>query len=152
MQKKLLAVAMAALPNHSGHEAEMELDRVAERLQQQWAPEYLLISLAAEGMALYRRNGTKTVIPTRAREVFDVSGAGDTVVAAFTLALAAGATPAEAAEIGNYAAGIVVGKVGTVPVAADEVKKELEASRPEGFCILIKGSNSIRLYQLKEWL
>ena len=119
------AVAMAALPNHSGHEAEMELDRVAERLQQQWAPEYLLISLAAEGMALYRRNGTKTVIPTRAREVFDVSGAGDTVVAAFTLALAAGATPAEAAEIGNYAAGIVVGKVGTVPVAADEVKKEL---------------------------
>ncbi len=117
------AVAMAALP--PGNTPETELDGVAARLQQQWEPEYLLISLAAEGMALYDRKGMKTVIPTRAREVFDVSGAGDTVVAAFTLALAAGAAPAEAAEIGNYAAGIVVGKVGTVPVAADEVKKEL---------------------------
>ena len=117
------AVAMAALP--PGNTSETELDGVAARLQQQWEPEYLLISLAAEGMALYDRKGMKTVIPTRAREVFDVSGAGDTVVAAFTLALAAGAAPAEAAEIGNYAAGIVVGKVGTVPVAADEVKKEL---------------------------
>ena len=114
---------MAALP--PGNTSETELDGVAARLQQQWEPEYLLISLAAEGMALYDRKGMKTVIPTRAREVFDVSGAGDTVVAAFTLALAAGAAPAEAAEIGNYAAGIVVGKVGTVPVAADEVKKEL---------------------------
>jgi D-beta-D-heptose 7-phosphate kinase/D-beta-D-heptose 1-phosphate adenosyltransferase len=61
------------------------------------------------------------VIPTKAREVYDVSGAGDTVIAAFTLALSAGANPEEAAEIANHAAGIVVGKVGTVTVSKEEL-------------------------------
>ena len=74
---------------------------------------------------MFDEAGEKTVIPTRAREVFDVSGAGDTLIAAFTMALAAGATPAEAAEIGNFAAGIVVGKVGTVTVEAEEVIQEI---------------------------
>ena len=77
-------------------------------------------------MALFSRNGGKTVIPTRAREVFDVSGAGDTVVASCMLALAAGATPEEAAEISNYAAGVVVGKVGTSPVSAEELRNEIK--------------------------
>ncbi|MGE4564926.1 MAG: bifunctional heptose 7-phosphate kinase/heptose 1-phosphate adenyltransferase [Victivallaceae bacterium] len=126
---RLEAAAMAGLPPglHDRLPPGEKLDRVAERLRELWNPRYLLISLAAEGMALYSREGGKSVIPTRAREVFDVSGAGDTVVAAFTLALAAGATPEEAAEIGNYAAGVVVGKVGTVTVSAEELKEELKS-------------------------
>ncbi len=120
------AYKMAGLAEPAGQVSAGELDEVARRLMEIWAPEYLLISLAAEGMALYDRNGGKSVIPTYAREVFDVSGAGDTVVSAFTLALAAGAEPAEAAAIGNYAAGVVVGKVGTVTVSASELRKQLE--------------------------
>ena len=63
-------------------------------------------------------------IPTRAKEVFDVSGAGDTAIAVFTLGLAAGASPREAAELANHASGIVVGKLGTATVTP----AELEAS------------------------
>ena len=98
-----------------------DLKDVAAILMREWSPEYLLISLAAQGLALFDRHGGFTVIPTRAREVYDVSGAGDTVIAAYALALAAQATGVEAAEIANHAAGIVVGKVGTVPVAAAEL-------------------------------
>ena len=107
-------------------EQDKELREVAEILMDEWEPEYLLISLAAQGMALFRKDAPMIVIPTRAREVFDVSGAGDTVIAAFTLALAAGASGREAAEIANHAAGIVVGKVGTVTVSADELIESFE--------------------------
>jgi D-beta-D-heptose 7-phosphate kinase/D-beta-D-heptose 1-phosphate adenosyltransferase len=103
-------------------EEDEDLKDVAKILIAEWEPTYLLISLAAQGMALFRKNEPMVVIPTRAREVFDVSGAGDTVISAFTLALASGASGAEAAEIANHAAGIVVGKVGTVPVSASELK------------------------------
>ncbi len=61
------------------------------------------------------------MIPTLAREVFDVSGAGDTVIAAFTLAIVAGASPLEAAIFSNHAAGIVVGKLGTATVTPKEL-------------------------------
>ena len=100
-----------------------DLKAVAATLMAEWEPVYLLISLAAQGMALFRKGTPMVVIPTRAREVFDVSGAGDTVISAFTLALTAGASCIEAAEIANHAAGIVVGKVGTVTVSADELKE-----------------------------
>ena len=60
--------------------------------------------------------------PTRAQDVFDVSGAGDTAIAAFTLALTAGATGLEAAEIANHAAGVVVGKLGTATLSVDELR------------------------------
>ena len=73
----------------------------------------LLLTLGEQGMCLFERNGKISQIPTRAQEVFDVSGAGDTVIGAFTLALASGASFLEAAHISNYAAGVVVGKVGT---------------------------------------
>ena len=115
------AFAMASC----GAAPDADLNTVAQVMLNAWKPEYLLISLAAEGLALFDEAGEKTVIPTRAREVFDVSGAGDTLIAAFTMALAAGATPADAAEIGNFAAGIVVGKVGTVTVEAEEVIQEI---------------------------
>jgi len=102
-------------------EDDKQLHAVAAQLLDEWKPDYLIISLAAQGMALFRKDAEMVVIPTKAREVYDVSGAGDTVIAAFTLALGTGADPVEAAEIANHAAGIVVGKVGTVTVSKDEL-------------------------------
>ena len=72
-------------------------------------------------MLLCQRGRKPVHIPTVAKEVFDVSGAGDTVIALFTLAVAAGASPLEAAVIANHAAGIVVGKIGTATVASEEL-------------------------------
>jgi len=65
--------------------------------------------------------GYEFEVKASAKEVFDVSGAGDTVIATFTLAIAAGASPVEAATLANHAAGIVVGKVGTATVAPEEL-------------------------------
>jgi D-beta-D-heptose 7-phosphate kinase/D-beta-D-heptose 1-phosphate adenosyltransferase len=86
----------------------------------------LLITLGEQGVLLFRRDAPPYHAPTRAREVFDVSGAGDTVIALFTLALSAGATPSEAAEIANHGSGIVVGKLGTATVRPDELAASFE--------------------------
>ena len=106
-------------PNKENEKAEIE--QAAKVIQQKWDPDHLLITLGAQGMALFSKGEQQVVIPTRAREVFDVSGAGDTVIATFTLAMLSGATALEAAEIANHAAGVVVGKVGTVSVSDDEL-------------------------------
>ncbi len=95
--------------------------QVVERLESLWSPDYLLVTLGAHGMALFKQGATALHVPTKAREVFDVSGAGDTVIAVFSLAHLAGATPEEAAIMANHAAGVVVGKVGTAPVYPDEL-------------------------------
>ena len=102
-----------------------ELAHVAALIRREWQVRYLLISLAEQGMALFTDDTRCTIIPTRAKEVFDVSGAGDTVIAACTLTLAAEDDPVASAEIANYAAGIVVGKLGTATVSADELLAEL---------------------------
>ena len=94
---------------------------VATRLRETWNPDYLLITLGAQGMALFEKDGGFISIPTQAQEVYDVSGAGDTVISAFTMALLSGASGEEAAIFANHAAGVVVGKVGTVSVEIDEV-------------------------------
>jgi D-beta-D-heptose 7-phosphate kinase/D-beta-D-heptose 1-phosphate adenosyltransferase len=94
---------------------------VAERLLQELTPALLLITLGELGLFLCQRGQKPFHIPTVAQEVFDVSGAGDTVIATFTLAIAAGASPIEAAIISNHAAGIVVGKVGTATTSAEEL-------------------------------
>ena len=72
-------------------------------------------------MALFRRGAAGAGVPTAARDVFDVTGAGDTVVATCALALGAGATLEEATVLANHAAGIVVGKVGTATVTSAEL-------------------------------
>src|SRR5690606_13107926 len=79
------------------------LGPLADRLFSVWDARMLLVTLGEHGMALLEPGREPFHIPTRAREVFDVSGAGDTAIALFTLALAAGAAPAEAAEISNLA-------------------------------------------------
>ncbi len=85
----------------------------------------VLITQGDKGMTLFEGNDRTTQIPTEARKVFDVSGAGDTVTGTFTLALAAGLTPREAAVLANLAAGIVVGEVGTAAVSASKLKEVL---------------------------
>ncbi|MCX7886599.1 MAG: D-glycero-beta-D-manno-heptose-7-phosphate kinase [Verrucomicrobiae bacterium] len=95
--------------------------QVGEILLKKWRPQNLLITLGEQGMCLFRAGKPPHHIPTVAREVFDVSGAGDTAIATFTLALAAGAGAVEAAVIANHAAGVVVGKVGTATCSPQEL-------------------------------
>ena len=93
------------------------LIQAGRRLLQRLRPESVLITLGEDGMCLFERRGTITQIPTVAREVYDVSGAGDTVIATMTLLRAAGASLVEAARIANAAAGVVVGKLGMATCA-----------------------------------
>lgn len=94
---------------------------VGARLLDRWECEHLLITLSEQGMMLFEPGRPPFHIPTRAQEVFDVSGAGDTAIALYTLALAGGATASQAAEISNHASGIVVGKLGTATVSREEL-------------------------------
>jgi D-beta-D-heptose 7-phosphate kinase/D-beta-D-heptose 1-phosphate adenosyltransferase len=98
-----------------------ELLKAGKRLLRKWQTEVLLITLGEHGMMLFERGQKPHYIPTRAREVYDVSGAGDTAIALFTLGLTCGATPLEAAEIANHGSAVVVGKLGTATVTRDEL-------------------------------
>ncbi|HTD65579.1 MAG TPA: D-glycero-beta-D-manno-heptose-7-phosphate kinase [Candidatus Limnocylindria bacterium] len=111
-----------ANPLHDEH-----LMLAAKRLLNELRPALLLITLGDQGMLLCQRDQKPFHIPTVAQEVFDVSGAGDTVIASFTLAIAAGASPIEAAIISNHAAGVVVGKVGTAIVTPEELLASFQA-------------------------
>ena len=106
-------------------EDDQSLRRAGARLLEELSCQMVLITQGDKGMTLFEGNGQTTQIPTVARKVFDVSGAGDTVIATFTLALAAGLTPSQAAVLANLAAGIVVGEVGTATVAASRLKEVL---------------------------
>jgi D-beta-D-heptose 7-phosphate kinase/D-beta-D-heptose 1-phosphate adenosyltransferase len=103
--------------------ADKNLMQVAGQLLNELRPAVLLVTLGELGMLLCQRGQKPFHIPTVAQEVFDVSGAGDTVIATFTLAIAAGASPIEAAILSNYAAGIVVGKIGTATTSPEELVK-----------------------------
>jgi D-beta-D-heptose 7-phosphate kinase/D-beta-D-heptose 1-phosphate adenosyltransferase len=89
---------------------------------------WVVVTLGKEGMAIFTRGSHLVrLIPTYAREVFDVSGAGDTVIAVLVLALAAGASIEEASVLGNLAAGVEVGKRGTATVSPDEIRAALRS-------------------------
>lgn len=92
----------------------------------------VLITLGEDGMWLFERAGRRTRIPTVAQEVFDVAGAGDTVIATFTLALASGSSMEAAARLANQAAGIVVGKLGVAVVTPEELQQKLSSRRASG--------------------
>ena len=100
--------------------SEADLVQRAHALRDRLALDALLVTRSEEGMTLFTSAGAAT-IPARAREVFDVSGAGDTVIAALGTLLAAGAPMADAVQIANEAAGVVVGKLGTAVVTPDEL-------------------------------
>ena len=94
---------------------------IGHRLIKQFELDQVYMTRSEKGVALFEPNGQVTHIPATARDVFDVSGAGDTTAAVYTLALLSNASPAEAAYIGNLAGGIVVGKVGVDTVSIEEI-------------------------------
>jgi D-beta-D-heptose 7-phosphate kinase/D-beta-D-heptose 1-phosphate adenosyltransferase len=110
-------------------EEEDLLDEKAIKVLARYDLEYLLLTRGAKGMTLYRRQQPPVHIQAQAREVFDVSGAGDTVIAAMAAAASTGVPMIQAAEIANTAAGIVVGKLGTQPVQRLELKQALSGNR-----------------------
>jgi D-beta-D-heptose 7-phosphate kinase/D-beta-D-heptose 1-phosphate adenosyltransferase len=114
------AFLMAGLPYA---EDEASVRAAGTVLQQNHAIHYLLITLTEAGMLLFEPGAKPYHTPTRAEEISDVSGAGDTSIAAFTLALAAGATGIEASEIANHAAGVVVAKLGTATLNVEELRE-----------------------------
>ncbi len=103
-----------------------ELLEVGRVLMEKWDTPKILITLGEQGMLLFEREKAPHHIPTRAREVFDVSGAGDTAIALLTLALAAGQDAVAAAEIANRASGVVVGKLGTARLTPEELVAAFE--------------------------
>jgi len=108
-------------------ESDMDVERAAKDILRRLHCDALLVTLGENGMCLFERQRRMTRIPTVAQEVFDVAGAGDTVIAAFTLALASGSTMEQAARLANHAAGIVVGKLGVAVVTPDELHAKVAA-------------------------
>jgi D-beta-D-heptose 7-phosphate kinase/D-beta-D-heptose 1-phosphate adenosyltransferase len=102
-----------------------DIDAAAWQILEYLELDSILVTLGECGMQLFEKDGRLTHIPTVAQEVFDVSGAGDTVIGTFTLGLCCGASKLEAAHIANYAAGIVVGKVGTAVTTREELTGRL---------------------------
>ena len=103
-----------------------DIDLAAREILKYLNLDSLLVTLGEQGMKLLEKNGRLTHIPTVAQEVFDVSGAGDTVISTFTLALCAGASKLEAAHLANFAAGIVVGKLGTAVASSRELSARIK--------------------------
>ena len=120
-------------PNHleasqaSGIEIEDEktLQQAGKAILKKLGCQAVLITRGEQGMSLFDKNGGMTHIPTEARQVFDVTGAGDTVVSTLALALSAGAPLAAAARLANHAAGVVVGMVGTTAIEKAMLEKAL---------------------------
>ncbi|MEB2284007.1 MAG: D-glycero-beta-D-manno-heptose-7-phosphate kinase [Polyangiaceae bacterium UTPRO1] len=101
------------------------LDSAGRELLRRWEADAILISRGEEGMTLFKPRARAHHFPTAAQEVYDVTGAGDTVLATCALALAAGGSFEEAARLANQAAGVAVGKVGTATVSARELLRTL---------------------------
>jgi rfaE bifunctional protein kinase chain/domain len=102
------------------------LEEVGWGLMDRLEAEAMLITRGELGMSLFERNKSLTHFPTRAKKVYDVTGAGDTVISTFTSAFAAGASYKEAALISNHAAGMVIGEIGTAQVTKDQLAEELK--------------------------
>lgn len=112
-------------------EDENSLLKAGKTLLKRLGCDAVLITRGEHGMSLFEKGGRVTHIPTMAREVFDVTGAGDTVISVLTTAMAAGAEMVDAARISNFAAGIVVGIVGTATVKPDELRQRIiEGGKP----------------------
>ena len=105
--------------------SEEDVERLGRLILKRLNVHSVLITRGEKGMSLFEKKKPAVHIPTRAREVYDVTGAGDTVISTLTLALAAGAPLRASAELANYAAGIVVGKLGTAAVNRQELEAAL---------------------------
>lgn len=127
---RLEAFTAAGLPDHGRRIAnpveDPQLLAVGRRLLEKWGMPQLLITLGEQGMLLFEGANEPVHIRPQAREVFDVSGAGDTVIALLTLGLSCGLSLTEAAEVANHASGVVVGKIGTATVSPSELIESFE--------------------------
>ena len=123
------AFLAAGIPDRSSDvppNKDVDLVRAGKELLQKWGVQHLLVTLGEHGVMFFEKGKRPHHIPTKARDVFDVSGAGDTAIALFTLALVCNATPLEAALIANHASAVVVGKLGTATVTRDELTASFE--------------------------
>ncbi len=121
-----LAAGIPARDSELPPNKDVDLVRAGKELLQKWGVQYLLVTLGEHGVMFFEKGKRPHHIPTKARDVFDVSGAGDTAIALFTLALVCNATPLEAALIANHASAVVVGKLGTATVTRDELISSFE--------------------------
>jgi D-beta-D-heptose 7-phosphate kinase/D-beta-D-heptose 1-phosphate adenosyltransferase len=115
------ACMLAAVEEHNGD----GMDTIGRQLVQKLGS-HVLVTRGEKGVSIFSNKGNITHVPTKAQQVFDVTGAGDTFLAAFALAFTSGASLEDAAIVANHAAGIKVGKVGTATVSADELRKDLQ--------------------------
>lgn len=122
--KELSAVSGVDVRNE-----DKEIHSAADRILKEYNLTSLLVTRSEKGMSYIAPDASQD-IPTEAREVYDVSGAGDTVVATLAAALAAGIPIADAIYLANKAAGIVVGKIGTSPILFKELQDELQIGKP----------------------
>ncbi len=127
-----LAAGCAEQSLEEGPERIKALEETARILSERWRAETLMVTLGPLGVYVHGQDGRSEVLPTEAREVFDVSGAGDTFIAVAVTALAAGGSYAEAAVLANHAAGVVVGKVGTATCSPEELLRSLSRGREGG--------------------
>ena len=111
---------------------ERDLARAGRKILKQTGIAHLLVTRGEQGMTLFGNDARITHIPTLTREVFDVTGAGDTVIATLTLGLVAGLSILEAAVLSNLAAGIVVGKLGTACLTPDELRAAIRRTQGTG--------------------
>ena len=123
---------------------EKKLVALAKTVRTRFSLDSLLVTLGAKGMCLERPENPTFLIPAKAREVYDVSGAGDTVIATLAAGLAAGFSFPGAVEISNVAAGIVVGKLGTQPITFAELKAGLRIDSSNG-----RGNSPAKLVPLE---
>jgi len=121
-----LAAGVPGRDSELSPKKDVDLVHAGKTLLQKWGVQYLLVTLGEHGVMFFEKGKRPHHIPTKARDVFDVSGAGDTAIAMFTLALVCNATPLEAAQIANHASAVVVGKLGTATVTRDELISSFE--------------------------
>jgi rfaE bifunctional protein kinase chain/domain len=108
-------------------ESDKDISNAGTELLNLMNSKYVLLTLGEEGIALFEQGKEEIRIPTKARKVADVSGAGDTVISTITLTLCAGASIKEAAYIANYAGGLVCEEVGIVPISAEKLFNEISS-------------------------
>ena len=114
------ACELTGVEEHNGDHMETIGKKLVEQLKS-----HVLVTRGEKGVSIFSNNGKITHTPTQAKQVFDVTGAGDTFLAAFALAFISGESLEDAAWVANHAAGIKVGKVGTASVSAEELRREL---------------------------
>lgn len=120
-----LQEAVAGMRIHHKVSTDSEIFGLGQKILARSKANSIIITLGERGMAIFEKGKKPFIIPTAAREVFDVTGAGDTVISVLTLCLAAGSPLVTAARIANYASGIVVGKLGTATVTPAELKNAI---------------------------